>query len=130
MQKNLQAVIKKLITSKGIHCRNIEGTKLINNIDDDDAGVIDEEDDEFVISSDESNSHNENGENVEDDNEKMVNFENEITQSKVIQSLMNVCADSLTNKEAKFLDAPQDLLEGNETRDIFEPLPNKMKSVF
>ena len=47
-----------------------------------------------------------------------------------LPSQMDVCANPLINKDAKFLDALEDVFESNEISDIFKPHIKKIKSAF
>lgn len=62
---------------------------------------------------------------------KLKPFGNELAQPKVTTpSSMNVCADPLINKDAKFLNALEDVFESNKMSDIFKPYSKKIKSAF
>ena len=54
--------------------------------------------------------------------------ENDITQFRVIASLMNIFTDPSIKKDAKFFDALQDVFKNNEKSDVFKPYVEKRKS--
>ena len=128
---NLQVVIKQLIPPKGIRRNDLEGSELLDYVEDD-PYVIDEGDHTNL-------SDGINEESGSDDENSIVEAQTEATptvelateaHSKTIPSLANISDDPLINKDAKFLDAFQNTFEANETSVVFKPHLKKMKAVF
>ena len=123
---NLLSVIKNLIPPKGIH-RDFEGSELLDYV----------EDDPYLFEDDESKTNetpDESGSESDDDVETQPETSNQTTvetaRSSKIPSLTNITEDPLINKDAKFLDALQLVLEENDTSVIFKPHLKKLKSAF
>ena len=97
------------------------------------------EDDPYLLF--EENDENINEENESDDEENSevetqaeiastVEIAGTAASSNTIPSLTNVTDDPLINKDAKFLDALQNVFEANEASVIFKSDLKKMKATF
>ena len=133
---NLQAVIKKLIPSKGIRRNNIDGSELPDYMEGeaifDNLEPEDRSENNNRFSSD---SENDEGENEADSaaiDQAMSTATTVLvsTEPSIIKSLQNICNDPDVNKDAKFLDVLQKLFKENETSLMFKPHLNKMKAAF
>lgn len=126
----LLVVVEQLIPPKGIRRNNLEGSELLDYVGDD-PYLIDKGDDDTNLSdeiSKESGSADENSiaeEQIEDTSTIELAT---VAQSKMIPSLVNVSDDPLINKDAKFLDAFQNVFETNETGVFLKPHLKKMKA--
>ena len=69
-------------------------------------------------------------EEVAAENQSTPTIRNDVPKPKAIPSLMNICDDPVIKKDAKFLDALQDVFESNEISHIFKLHPKEMKSAF
>eukprot|EP00795_Rhopilema_esculentum_P002492 gene2492-18155_t len=111
---NLLSVIKNLIPPKGIH-RDFKGSELLDYV----------ENNPHLLEDDENETNktlDEGGSESDDDVETQ--------RSSKILSLTNITEDPLINKDAKFLDALQLVLEENYPSVIFKPHLKKLKSAF
>ena len=120
----LLTVIKQLTPPKGIR-RNLE---LLDYVEDD--PYLNDENDENI--NEENESDDEENSEVETQAEiaSTVEIAGTATSSNTIPSLTTVTDDPLINKDAKFLDALQNVFEANETSVIFKPYLKKMKAAF
>ena len=109
---NLQTVVKKLIPSKGIRCKNIEESELLHytqgepTIDVLEPAEKSENDEQF------SSKKESDQENVDPDQDKDVPINTPVSGKRsLISSLQNICNDPEVNKDAKFLDNFQKYLK-------------------
>ena len=123
MPKNLQSVIKQIISPKGIRRKNFEGREFIEACD------ADEEENAHHATDDEL-SESETSEDEESPSDQPSVAVSENKGSRGIASLQNVCDDPEINKDAVFLDEFHKVLEKNETSMLFKSHLNKMKATF
>ena len=97
------------------------------------------EDDPYLLFEEKDENINEENESDDEENSEFerqaeiastVEIAGTATSSNTIPSLTNVTDDPLINKDAKFLDALQNVFKANETSVIFKPHLKKMKAAF
>ena len=129
---NLQAVIKKIIKPKGIRRKNVEGSELLDYMEgeaifyDDEAEQEEEGENEPTTSDGESEDENET---AEEETDQAIST-GHATPSTSISSLVNICDDPQINKDAKFLEDLQNIIQNHETSVQFKPHLNKIKNGF
>ena len=121
-------VIKQLIPPKGIR-RNLEGTELLDYVEDD-PYLLFEENDENINEENESDDEENSEVKSQPEIAPTVEIAGTATSSNTIPSLTNVTDDPLINKDVKSLDVLQNVFEANETSVIFKPHLKKMKAAF
>ena len=121
-------VIKQLIPPKGIR-RNLEGTELLDYVEDD-PYLLFEENDENINEENESDGEENSEVKSQPEIAPTVEIAGTATSSNTIPSLTNVTDDPLINKDVKSLDVLQNVFEANETSVIFKPHLKKMKAAF
>ena len=128
MPAKLLTVIKQLIPPKGIW-RKLEGTELLDYVEDN-PYLLFEENDKNINKKNESDDEENSEVETQAEIASTVEIAGTAASSSTIPSLTSVTDDPLINKDAKFLDALQNVFEANETSVIFKPHLKKMKAAF